>query len=214
MDNLTGIFMSSFAIAFSGAVVPGPVLSATISESMKRNFWAGPMIVLGHGLLEIGLIALLVVGFANFINNTIFLGIIGMLGGFYLLWMSFCMMKDIKCVTMEFHREHDVWGGLVSAGILMSLSNPYWIIWWATIGLGYVVISMKFGLIGISIFFLGHILADLSWYSMVSFLVSRGKSSLSDRSYRGIIGACASMLIFFGITFSVWGIRQLTDFAG
>lgn len=213
MDNLTGIFISSFAIAFSGAVVPGPVLSVTISETMKRNFWAGPMIVVGHGLLEIALIALLVCGFADFINNASFTGIVGMLGGFYLLWMSFYMLKDIKSVTMEIHRERDVWGGPVFAGFLLSLANPYWIIWWATIGLSYVIVSMKFGLVGISIFFSGHILADLSWYSLVSFLVSRGESSLSDRTYRGITGACASMLIFFGITFNVWGIRQLAGFA-
>ncbi|MCD6337692.1 MAG: LysE family transporter [Candidatus Marinimicrobia bacterium] len=211
MDNLTGIFMSSFVIAFSGAVIPGPVLSITISESMKRNFWAGPMIVFGHGLLEIGLIALLVAGFADFMNNTIFLSIIAILGGFYLLWMSFCMLKDIKNTTMKIDEQHNVRGSPVLAGILTSLANPYWIIWWATIGLGYVITSMKIGLIGILIFFIGHILADLSWYSMVSFLFSRGKKSISDRIYRKIIGVCAFMLILFGIIFSVWGIRQLAS---
>ncbi len=213
MGNLAGIFISSFLIALSGAIVPGPVLSVTISESAKGNFWAGPMIVLGHGLLEIVLIVLLVAGFADFINNAKFLGIISTLGGIYLLWLAFLMLKDARHVKIKINGERHMWGGPVFAGIVTSLANPYWIIWWATIGLGYVIISMKFGLIGITVFFVGHILADLSWYGMVSFIVSRGKTFISDGIYRRIISICAFMLIFFGITFGTWGIKQLAAFA-
>lgn len=213
MGNLAGIFISSFLIALSGAIVPGPVLSVTISESAKGNFWAGPMIVLGHGLLEIALIVLLVTGFADFINNTKLLGVISTLGGIYLLWLAFLMLNDVRHVKIKINGERHMWGGPVFAGIVTSLANPYWIIWWATIGLGYVIVSMRFGLIGITVFFLGHILADLSWYSMVSFIVSRGKNFISGRIYGRIISICAFMLIFFGITFGAWGIKQLAVFA-
>ena len=42
---LFGIFATSFVIALSGALMPGPVLTVTISESTKRGFWAGPLII-------------------------------------------------------------------------------------------------------------------------------------------------------------------------
>jgi threonine/homoserine/homoserine lactone efflux protein len=209
LDNLAGIFVSSFLIALSGAIVPGPVLSVTISESAKGNFWAGPMIVSGHGVLEIVLIGLLAAGFADLINNTKLLSIIGIVGGSYLLLLAFSMLKNVKKMSMEISDGHSVWGGPFMAGILTSLANPYWIIWWATIGLGYVIVSMKFGLTGLIVFFIGHILADFSWYSMVSLIVSKGRGFISSRVYRRIIGACAVMLIFFGIIFSGWGIKQL-----
>lgn len=189
--------------------MPGPVLSVTISESAKGNFWAGPMIVSGHGVLEIALIGLLAAGFADFINNTKLLSIIGIVGGTYLFLLAFSMLRNVKTMTMEISDEHSVWGGPFVAGILTSIANPYWIIWWATIGLGYVIVSMKFGLTGLVIFFIGHILADFSWYSMVSLVVSKGKSFMSVRTYRGIIGACAVLLIFFAVIFSGWGIKQL-----
>jgi threonine/homoserine/homoserine lactone efflux protein len=213
VENLTGIFISSFIIAFSGAIVPGPVLSITITESLKRNFWAGPMIVMGHGILEILLIVFLVAGFADFMNNKKLLSVVGILGGLYLLWMSFSILKDLPNMKMEFEATPHTRGGPVWAGIMTSLANPYWILWWATIGLGYVIISMKHGYVGVVIFFTGHILADLMWYSVVSGLIVKGKRVLSVRVYRGMIAACAGMLILFGVTFSLWGIRNMVGLA-
>ena len=70
VDSLTGILISSFVIALSGALVPGPVLSVTVSESTKRGFIAGPMIIFGHGVLEVVLIGIIFLGFADVINNA------------------------------------------------------------------------------------------------------------------------------------------------
>ena len=207
MEKLTAIFISSFIIALSGAIMPGPVLTLTISESTKRGFIAGPLIVLGHAILEISLLVLLVLGFADLINSPALLGIVGIAGGSVLLWISFDMLKGIRQIRLDLSSGKSARGGPVIAGILTSLANPYWTIWWATIGLGYVIISMKLGFIGVAVFFAGHILADLLWYSAVSLFVSRGRKHISDRIYRGIIGTCAVMLVFFGIYFGVSGIR-------
>jgi len=59
--------------------------------------------------------------------------------------------------------------------MLASLSNPYWTLWWATIGLGYLAAAMKFGLKGVVVFFWGHILADYTWYALISVGITRGK---------------------------------------
>ena len=64
---------------------------------------------------------------------------------------------------------------LVLAGILLSLANPYWFIWWATIGIGYILFSFQYGIAGIIAFYSGHILADLAWYSMISFGIAKGR---------------------------------------
>lgn len=211
MDSLIGILISSFVIALSGALVPGPVLSLTVSESTKRGFMAGPMIILGHGVLEVVLIGIIFLGFADVINNEKILGTVGIMGGGALLWMSINMLKDIRHINTELVSERKAWGGPIVAGALTSLANPYWIIWWMTIGLGYVLISLKFGLIGLFVFFLGHISADLLWYSLISFMVSRGRRHLSKGLYRGILGICALILIFFGISFTVWGVGNLIN---
>ena len=87
--------------------------------------------------------------------------------------------------------------GMIMDGILLSLANPYWSIWWASIGLGYIFHALRFGINGIICFFIGHILADLAWYACVSIAVSKGRSLLTDRIYRQIIAGCATFLLGF-----------------
>lgn len=191
-------------------MMPGPVLTVTVSETTRRGFSAGPLIVLGHAILEITLLVLLLLGFADLITRPWLLGIVGIAGGVVLLWMSVNMLRSIRHLSLDLSGETRAWGGPVIAGILTSLANPYWTIWWATIGLGYVIVSMKFGVLGLTIFFAGHILSDLAWFSTVSLFVSRGRRYISDRIYRGIIGTCAVMLFVFGIYFWVTGVQHLT----
>ncbi len=209
MESLLGITLSSFLIAISGAVMPGPVLTVTISESAKRGFMAGPMIVFGHGILELSLMILIIFGFANIVNRPGVIGVVALAGGVVLLGLSYGMLKDLKSLRLDLTPDEKISGNPVIAGILTSLANPYWTIWWATIGVGYVVIAMKFGMMGVLFFFIGHIAADLAWYSGISFLVTRGKKYISDRIYRGIILVCALVLIFFAVTFGIMGLNHL-----
>ncbi len=91
----------------------------------------------------------------------------------------------------------------------MSVANPYWIIWWAAIGLGYILYSRQFGFWGIAFFFTGHVMADLGWYSLVSAAVAGGRHFLTNRIYRGLIGACAVFLVFFAGYFAYAGFEKL-----
>jgi threonine/homoserine/homoserine lactone efflux protein len=206
---LNGILVSSFLIAFSGAVMPGPVLTVTITESAKRGFLAGPLIILGHAVLESALVLLIVLGLADFMQRPAWIGTIGLAGCVLLLWLSFGMIKGLRDATMDLAPGKGSPGGPILAGILTSLANPYWTVWWATIGLGYVVMSMKFGMVGVFIFFVGHISADLAWYSVVSYLVSRGKRRFSNHVYRVTVGFCALVLILFAFYFGLQGLRYL-----
>ena len=93
----------------------------------------------------------------------------------------------------------------------MSLANPYFIIWWATIGVGYIVYAMEFGTGGVIAFFSGHISADFAWYSLVSFAISRSRRLISDLLYKKIIGFCASALVVFSIWFGYMGLKRLVS---
>jgi threonine/homoserine/homoserine lactone efflux protein len=208
LESLAGIFFSSFIIAVSGALMPGPLLTVTISESARRGFWAGPMIIAGHAILEILLLATITFGLAEFITRPAVIGAIGILGGLILLWFSLLMLKSLKSLKVDMEASGSYTENPFLAGILMSLANPYWTIWWATIGLGYVIISMKFGIIGLALFFTGHILADLIWYSSISLMISRGKRFISDSIYRGVVAVCAMLLLVFGSYFGISGIAR------
>ena len=206
---LITIFSSSFLIALSGALMPGPLLTVTVSESTRRGAIAGPLVIFGHGILELSLITALLLGMAPLLQRNDVFVFISLVGGSILLWMAFSMFKSLPGLRLDVAPEKEKSKNLVITGILFSLANPYWIIWWASIGLGYILHSVKYGVIGVAAFFLGHILADLAWYALISFGVARGRRFFSDVFYRRLIGCCASFLVIFSCYFFYSGIEKI-----
>jgi len=153
-------------------------------------------------------VVLLLLGFSSFLQSSRVIGVIGVCGGIALFFFAFSMFKGLKSLSLDLSHGEGKSTNPVIAGILTSLANPYWTIWWATIGLGYLFISIKFGLLGVAVFFIGHISADLAWYSAIAFFVSRGKSYISNSVYRGVIFCCALILIIFGGYFGYTGARH------
>lgn len=195
-------------MAFSGALMPGPLLTTAISESMKRGFKAGPILILGHGILEMALVIVLMIGLAPILQTDAVFIVISIIGGLILLYMAFGMFQSLPSLKLDLEVKDESHNKLVSTGILMSLANPYWTIWWVTIGLGYILRSMEYGYLGVAVFFTGHILADLIWYAFVTYMVEKGRHLISDLIYRIIVGVCASALVFFAVYFGISGIQR------
>lgn len=224
--EISAIFTTAFIVGFSGAMMPGPLLTVTIGESARRGFLAGPLIVLGHAILELALILALAGGLTVLLTTARVSHIIAVLGGAFLLYMGAGMVRDaaagrvsLKMTGQDGTQSENGEGSTgsvepavqkrmhpVLAGILVSVSNPYWTLWWATVGLGYITLSLQRGTLGLTSFFTGHILADLVWYSLISAAVAGGRKFLSDRIYSGIIVACGIFLIGLGGYFLYYGI--------
>ncbi len=146
MLNLMAIFGTSFALALSGALMPGPLLTVTISESVRRGAWTGPQIIAGHAVLEFFMVIILLMGVGPLLQSDRVFIIIAFAGAAVMLWMSLDMFRSLPVVTLLTTSEQKIVGHPVVAGFMMSLANPYWVIWWAAIGLGYVTYSMAFGI--------------------------------------------------------------------
>ncbi len=209
--ELLFIATSSFLIALSGAMMPGPLLTATIGETLARGPLAGPLLMVGHGLLELALVVALCFGLAPFLTGTHVVGLVSVIGAVVLTWLAYSMFRSLPALSMDLGETGPMEEGpnTILSGALLSLANPYWLVWWATIGLNYVLASQRFGTIGIISFFTGHIAADLVFYTSVSIGVHRGRSLMSDRIYRGVIAVCAGALACFAVVFLVHGLSRL-----
>lgn len=197
MIAFLALFFTSLLVAFSGAMMPGPLLTVTISESSRRGAIAGPALMVGHALLEMILVVGLLLGLGPFLKNELFFLVIAFVGGSIMFWMAWGMFKSIPTLSVQTSSTAERKNNLLVAGALMSLANPYWIIWWATIGIGYIVHAQQFGYWGIAFFYFGHITGDFVWYSAVSIGISKGKRIFTDKVYRILIGICGSFLVGF-----------------
>lgn len=204
------IFTTAFLIGLSGAMMPGPLLAYTISASARYGFWAGPLLILGHAILELTLITVLVIGLDQFIQGDTFSSIVGLVGGIVLVFMGFTMSKQgwqkttapsATSVSVVKNRK------MIISGVVISMSNPYWFLWWATVGMTYLLWSLDLGTKGIASFFAGHLLADLSWYAFIAFIISTGKRAINDTVYSWLLMICGAMLTGLGAYFVYSGIK-------
>lgn len=212
------IFSFSFLVALSGAMSPGPLLTYTIIKSVKtrkHGYLMGLWIITGHAILEMGIIIFLLFGFSFILKNIIVVRIIGIAGGLILVFFGMSIMRDLYLgnistsflnssiskdeTTTQF--ESKILDNPVIGGIMISMSNPYWWVWWATIGFAFMIqfdISFKHWS-RLLAFFLGHEAGDLIWYLIVSTLSFFGLRYLNKRVYYGILAFCALFMILFGI---------------
>jgi len=98
-------------------------------------------------------------------------------------------------------------GRVAVEGFLATASNPYWYIWWVTVGAALLARAGEAGRGGVFVFYAGHITADLVWLTLVGWLISRGRNFLRGRGYRYLLGGLALLLVVFGIFFVQSGIR-------
>jgi len=166
--------------------------------------------IAGHAILELGLVIALLLGLAPFLQQPVVFVTTALVGSVILFWMAFGMFRSLPSLHLSWQADRKRRNHPVASGILMSVVNPYWIIWWATIGLGYILYSWQFGLWGVAFFFTGHVLADLGWYSLVAAMVAGGRHFLTDRLYRGLIAVCAVFLVVFSGYFAYAGLAKLT----
>ena len=197
------VYLMSFTIALSGALMPGPLLTAVIAETAKHGFKSGPLMILGHALLEALTVGLIMFGLTGFVSNIAAMRLIAVVGSLVLLYFAATMIISLPGLTLKSKKTSPKAANLVLLGITVSLSTPYFAFWWLTIGLGLVLAAQKQGLFAVFIFFAGHITADLGWYGMVSWGISKGREFISDRIYRRIILACALALIGFSLYFGL-----------
>ena len=208
------ILSMSFLTGLSGAMMPGPVLAITITSVVQVGFIAAVLIMLGHSILELVLVLALALGLKNVLQNRFVTGTIGVLGGSVLLWFAYGMITSaysgisVPQTTVVAQEATVTYLGLVGKGAITSLSNPYWVIWWATIGVTYMIVSLEKNVVGISAFYVGHISSDFVWYCAIALALVLGKKLLSDRIYMGIIMICGLFLAYLGVYFFYSGIRK------
>ncbi|HOP93971.1 MAG TPA: LysE family transporter [Acetivibrio thermocellus] len=195
--------------------MPGPMLGVTIDGSLKKSWMAGPLIVLGHGILELLLIAVMTFGLKDFFSNLTVAGFIGLFGGLFLAWMGYGMIKSAvgKSVSLNGQRtgNNSYLRNLVFTGIYVSATNPYFIIWWASTGMESIRRAYEIGLLGVLFFYVGHILSDFAWYTLISVAVSRGKKLVSDAVYSRIVLLLGIFIIAFSFYFIGSGCKMLLN---
>ena len=196
MYDIIATLALGLVIGFTGALAPGPTLVATINASLAGNWTAGLKVSLGHIIIETAIFFLVILGLASIASP--FTTFIAIVGGVALIVFGAMTLMGSRNATLSTSNQSGG-SGPYMAGLVTSAANPYFWIWWLSVGSALLLQSLAGGIVLAVAFMIGHWGADTAWYTFVSTSVAKGKNLLSDRTYHIVMAACGVFLILFGL---------------
>ncbi|MBN1886337.1 MAG: LysE family transporter [Thermoflexales bacterium] len=184
-------------ISLSGVMSPGPMTTVIVGKGSQSPH-AGALVSLGHSVVEIPLMIAVLYGAGRLLGLPYVKFAIALVGGLFLLVMGAGMFRSTR---PEEPVPRDVRGERTSpvmAGIALSAGNPYFLVWWATVGVALVLRSIDFGWSGFVAFAVLHSLCDLVWATILSALSFTGGRFLGQGFQRAVSLVCGVLLVFFG----------------
>lgn len=215
--SLLDLFVYVVLISSSGALSPGPLTIATVRYSLDHGKRAGLLISLGHMVFELPLVLAISIGVISFINDPIVKFSIGLAGSTALIFFGLMEVRSfIK------HRRHannstnamtddardgrfSLIGGkgvvqAILVGFIFTSLNPYFIIWWMSVGLTLIVSFLAYAsLAGILIMYLFHVWIDYAWLGFISYMTYSGKRFLKTFHIRIITLVLSIIIILLGV---------------
>ncbi|MGE5611933.1 MAG: LysE family transporter [Bacillota bacterium] len=207
MFHATAAFLlQATIISLSGVLAPGPMTAATLAAG-SRNRHAGTWIAIGHGIVEFPLMGLIMAGAGALLVKTGFRIGVGLAGGAALLLLTTLTLASLRQPTDQpatTRVANPLWTGIVFTG-----SNPYFLLWWATVGLAMATKAFELGILAFGLFALVHWLCDLVWLETLSLASHQGVGLLGPRSQRIILLICSAAMGVFGIKFVIDAVRAI-----
>jgi len=194
------LFLTSVIfISFSGVMTPGPLFAVTVAKGLESKI-SGVLISLGHGIIEFPLMLLILFGLTPFLASGLTQKIIGLAGGFIMVYIG---LRIIRLKIQTGGNSVATRNSALLAGVVATAANPYFLLWWATIGATLIMNAISFGFIGFLIFAIVHWLCDFVWNSCVSIAVFKSKRFLTTKAYKLIFGFCFTVFVGFGAWFII-----------
>ena len=202
--NLTDFVVTVIVVTASGALAPGPLTFALLMRGSKEGAKSGLLFAIGHTLVEFPLVLALAFGLLAAIGQPFVKSLIGIVGGAGLI--VFGIFQIYETATRGSPNQTPQKKGLPAGSLMLGLAltglNPYFILWWLTIGSALIIQALAFGaLLGVILMYISHVWMDYAFLTGLAHFARRGVKIFGSKYYRGALIAFGIILVCYGFTF-------------
>jgi len=198
-------------VTASGALAPGPLSFGILMQGSKEGARSGFSCAIGHTLVEFPLVLALSFGLLAAASQPMIKSIIGLVGGVGLI--GFGILQIYQTVKSKPKLDDSTRSGRLPAsslvlGFALTGLNPYFILWWLTIGSVLIVQALAFAaIIGVLIMYVSHVWMDYAFLTALAYFAKKGKSIVGSKYYKAVLIAFGLILVYFGLSFTIDAIR-------
>ena len=194
------LFIYSFALGLAFCAPPGTLTAEAIRRGLARGYRATLMIELGSLFGDATWAAIALVGAAFLVQNTVARLVLGGLGTFFLLQLSYHSLRDAIQGNVPKASPAGTHGDLVT-GALLSLTNPLTIGFWVGVGGGAVTSIVSHPTTNdFVVFYAGFMLACVVWCFFFAGVIGLGRQLLRPSFFRVVNALCGLGLAYFAVT--------------
>jgi threonine/homoserine/homoserine lactone efflux protein len=201
--DLVSFVITVIVVTASGALAPGPLFFGLLMHGSKEGARSGFSCAIGHMLVELPLVFALSLGLLAAASQPTIKYVIGLVGGLGLIGFGAVQIYDTVKSKPEFgSAPANVPGSSLVLGLALTGLNPYFILWWLTIGSVLIVQALAFAaMIGVLIMYASHVWMDYAYLTAIAHLGKRGRRLIGSRYYKLVLIAFGLILIYYGSTF-------------
>ena len=190
-------------VSVSGVLGPGPLFVSSTLRATRLGVLSGLESALGHTVVEAPLVFGLAFGLSAILNSTS-LRLIALLGGSVLVAFAAIQFRqaahvvdiDAKGLPGQWEKR----SGIV-LGLVFTALNPFFILWWLTVGSALISQALILGSIGgVALMYASHIWMDYAWLGGTAAVAGRG-GLLLGKWFRALLIGFGVAMACFGITF-------------
>jgi threonine/homoserine/homoserine lactone efflux protein len=204
--SLLEIFFFSFLLALGGAISPGPVTTTIVNLAVRQGWHVGPLIALGHSLLELIVVGAIALGLQTLMTQASVQIFISIIGGLILLYLGMQTLFNVQNEELPASDENWDTSTKKSSQLILlvaatTLANPFWFAWWISVPQSYLAQVNALEIFPLAAFYLGHISADFAWDSGLAAAVATGRKWMTNRVYQTILSLSGAFLVYLGFSF-------------
>ncbi|UVS69494.1 LysE family transporter [Nitrososphaera viennensis] len=198
------------AVSASGVLAPGPLFVANVMYGTRQGALSGIKVAHGHAVVESTVIAVIAAGLFSasaFIAD--YADIVTIFGGVSIIGFAIVQIISIVAARKKSDQKKKIETrkGPFATGVAFSALNPFFLVWWLTVGLKLISDSAAFGSVtGPALLFGMHVWMDYAWLAATAYLASKGSSVLKSKYYRVLMLGLTGLLLYYGAQFLTSGI--------
>ena len=203
--DLATFVLTVIIVTASGALAPGPLFFGLLMRGSKEGARAGFSCAVGHMIVEFPLVLALALGLLSIASQPTIKNVIGLVGGVGLIGFGILQIYDTVRSRPEFG-EAPKKGKLPASSLVLGLAltglNPYFIIWWLTIGSVLIIQALAFAaLLGVLVMYVSHVWMDYAYLTTIAHVGNKGRRVIGSRYYKMVLIAFGIILVYYGATF-------------